>query len=106
MYSVWDHAKRHYDYYRTPEESHSVNAPKPKHLTSTSLGLAPEQAAWPLPSKARHVGKGKYPKGQIASHKRFDLSGLGLIPDLTPTNILLMGALGFMVWKYVLKQRR
>lgn len=69
IYSVWNHAVRRYDYYRTPETSAAVNAPTPKHLLGVGddLGLAPEEAAWPLPANAVPAGSGKDPKGQVAS---------------------------------------
>ncbi len=100
-YSVWDHPSRSYHYYEAPGKDHEVNSPKPKHLGSSALGTSPDRAAWPLPSGARLVGKGRYPKGHIASRK----SGmaLGLIPDITPTNLLLWGALGYMVYTYIWK---
>lgn len=101
MYSIWNHADRQYDYYRTPETSSATSAPKPGHLRPTQLGLSPEKAGWPLPSSARKVGAGKYPKGFIASKQSG--MGLGIIPDLTPTNIVLMGALGFMVYTFLWK---
>jgi len=88
IYSVWNHALRRYDYFRTSERSAAVNSPSPKHLLGDSdeLGLAPEEAAWPLPSDAVPVGSGKEPKGVIASRESlkkpldrpFVLFGLGL----------------------------
>ena len=102
-FSVWDHASRRYDYYRTPEKSADTHAPKPAHLRSAKLGLTPEQAAWPLPSGAKLVGRGKYPKGRIANRESAGL-GLGQVfgLDLTsPTTLLLTGALGYMVWKFL-----
>jgi hypothetical protein len=98
MYSVWDHAARTYHYYETPDRSAATSAPKPAHLRSVAkLGLAPEQAAWPLPSGAKLVGRGKYPKGMIASRH----SGLGIIPiDLTPVNMIILGGLGWLLYKH------
>ena len=104
MYSVWDHAERAYDYYRTPSNSAATSSPKPAHLRSAALGLSPDQAAWPLPSDARRVGKGKYPKGHIAS--RNGGMSLGILPEITPTNLLLYGALGYMVYTYLWKPSR
>jgi hypothetical protein len=103
-YSVWDHAARRYDYYQTPNNDTAAHAPKPKHLRGgNKLGLTPDQAAWPLPAGAMRTGSGKYPKGMIAS--RGGGKGLGQILglDFTPTNILILGALGYMVWKFVWK---
>lgn len=99
MYSVWDHAARVYNYYRTPDTSAATSSPKPAHLRSATLGLSPEKAAWPLPSNARLVGKGKYPKGHIAS-KHGGGVGLGFLPDLTPTNIMVIGGLAYVWWRF------
>ena len=104
MYSVWDHANRQYDYYRSPDKSSATSSPKPSHLRSVELGLSPEQAAWPLPSNARKVGIGKYPKGYIASTEGG--TALGIIPDMTLTNVVLMGALGFMAYTFLWKPAR
>jgi hypothetical protein len=112
IYSTWDHARREYDYYQTPEKNGATQAPKPKHLSRSwgnkELGATPEEAAWPLPSNAVRIGAGKYPKGLIAQRKNglSGLGGLGFIPDLTPTNMILMGALGWMTWTYVIKPKR
>lgn len=105
IYSVWDHARREYDYYQTPEKNGATQAPPPKHMRHHRLGMTPEEAAWPLPSNAVRVGAGKYPKGHIAVRKS-GLGALGIIPDLTPTNAILMGALGWMVWTYVIKPNK
>lgn len=96
MYSVWDHGARVYHYYQTPDRNAATSAPKPAHLRSSVLGLSPERAAWPLPEGARKVGTGKYPKGMIASRH----SELGFIPlDFTPMNMLVLGAVGFWLYK-------
>ncbi len=100
IYSVWDHAERVYHYYQTPDRSAATSAPKPAHLRSAKLGNSPEQAAWPLPSNAKRVGKGKYPKGHIASTK----SGLGILPELAGSNLLLYGAIGYLLYKYAWKR--
>jgi hypothetical protein len=111
IYSVWDHARREYDYYQTPEKNGATQAPAPKHLkkmmsqSSKELGMTPEEAAWPLPSSAVRIGAGKYPKGMIAHRRGLgSMPGLGFVPDLSMTNVVLLGALGFMTWKYVLKR--
>jgi hypothetical protein len=53
-----------------------------------------------LPAGAREVGQGRYPKGHVAEKK----SGLGIIDiDLTPTNMLLVGALGYMFYVFLWK---
>lgn len=101
MYSVWDHAQRQYDYYRTPETSAATSAPKPAHLRTAALGISPERAAWPLPSNAHPVGHGKYPKGFIAGNSGG--ASLGFIPDMTLSNVVLLGAVGWMVYTFLWK---
>lgn len=105
MYSVWDHASRTYHYYQTPKRNGATSAPKPAHLRSarhSKLGVAPERAAWPLPAGAKKVGSGKYPKGMIAGTH----SGLGILPvDLTPANVVVLGALGYLFVKHVWNKR-
>ena len=101
LYSVWNQTQKGYDYYEAPDKADGVvNAPKPKHLSSSVLGISPESASWPLPSNAKRVGFGRYPKGRVASSKGV-LSGLGsfLGVSLTPLNILVLGALGYFAWK-------
>jgi len=104
IYSIWNHHKRLYDYYETSESDAAVSAPKPKHLKPAALGMTPEEAAWPLPDKAKHVGNGKYPHGYVAAPKG-DSAGLGFIDlDLTPGSMLVLGVLGFLAWT-ALKRR-
>lgn len=96
MYSVWNHAQRCYDYYRTPETSAAVNAPSPRHLLlgSPELGLAPEEAAWPLPSDATPAGNGAEAKGQIASKE-----SLGSKPMSKPLVLFAAGLALAWFWR-------
>jgi hypothetical protein len=97
MFSVWDHGERLYKYYSSPEKDAATSAPKPKHLGSAALGLSPEQAAWPLPSSAKLVGRGKQPRGYIASTGG---KPLGLIPGgISPTKLIIAGVLGYFAYK-------
>jgi len=66
FYSVYDPVTKQYDYFVAPGDD--LHAPTPKHLKrhASSLGVAPEIAAWALPANARHVGHGLYAKGMIA----------------------------------------
>ena len=105
IYSVWDHADRNYKYYETPEKSSATSAPKPMHLKPSTLGMDPEKASWPLPSNAKFIGRGKYPKGFIASPKSAGNKALGFISlDPTPMNVLVIGGIGFILWKYLDKR--
>jgi len=99
MYSEWDHAQRRYNYYRSPDSDAATSAPKPAHLRSAALGLSPEKAAWPLPSNARLVGTGKYPKGFIASKQSSNGLGIDLSPR-SPTGIIVYGALAFAAYSF------
>lgn len=105
IYSVWDQARRRYDYYDAPDaqRDNDTSAPRPAHLRAQALGTSPERAAWPLPSNAQPIGNGKYARGMVAS-RQGSLSGLGFIPtlSLTPSNLILWGALAFVGWKFVL----
>ena len=106
MHSVWNHDRRRYDYYQSNETQKSVHPPSPTHIPSgTQLGVTPEEAAWPLPGNARYVGSGKYAKGRISSRSS-GLGALGIIPDLSPVNIVLLGALGWMLYEYIWKPAR
>lgn len=108
IYSVWDHARRVYDYYDAPNAQldAATQPPAPSHLRGSQLGAVPEAAAWPLPSSAQPIGSGKYPKGMIASRSSGGL-GLGFVSlDLTISNVAILGGLGYLVWKYVLPEIR
>ena len=101
IYSVWDHGNRRYDYYQTAERSSRVNAPTPKHFSNVhELGMAPEEAAWPLPSGAKFVGSGKTPKGMIAERGG---ASLGFFELRNPLHLLLLGALGIALYKHARK---
>lgn len=107
IYSVWSQAQRAYDYYRTPERSEDTSAPKASHLRHGPLGLAPEDAAWPLPANAVWYGRGKYAKGFIASARSPGQALSGLLNiDFTITNLGLLALSGYLVWKYVPHPRR
>lgn len=93
LYSVWDHADRVYDYYQTAEKDAATSAPKPAHLRAPTLGVIPEKAAWPLPKNAVKVGRGKYPKGFIASRMSSPA-----FPSLGDTKVLGGAGLGLLLW--------
>ena len=99
-FSVWNQGSRQYDYYVSPNPETSANVESPSHLRARKLGSTPDQAAWPLPSNARHVGSGKQAHGRVASRGG---SALGGVSDggmgLVKFGMLLFS--GFLVWKYV-----
>lgn len=86
IYSLWDPALRAYRYFETsePEDSHA----RPAHLRPDRLGLAPEQAGWPLPPGARPVGSGALAKGRLA--------GLAGMP--TPVPWTALAAVAALAW--------
>lgn len=98
VFSVWDHHRRLYDYYRGGPVSTAVNAPRPSHMRPQILGATPDNAAWPLPDDAVRVGAGKYPRGHIAS--RAVRPSLGMLPDFTFGNLVVYGALGFLAYQW------
>lgn len=105
IYSVWDQARRVYDYYDAPSKVDGLTSvPAPTHISSTTLGAAPDRAAWPLPSNAQPIGSGKYPRGMIAK-RRGGLGGLGFFSlDFTIDNLLPWVVVGFLVWRFVLPE--
>lgn len=111
IYSVWNQADQAYHYYQTPGGDAETHAGRPKHLRQTPLGLAPEEAAWPLPSGARYVGRGEQPCGYIASSRSDGLrnagTALGILPfDLTIPNLVVLGGLAFVAYRWWQKHGR
>lgn len=97
-YSVWNHADRVYDYYRTAKRSAASSSPHPSHLRASTAGVAPSDAAWPLPAHAKRVGRGTSAKGFIASHRR---TGLGALPfDVTGPNLIVFGIIAFLAYQH------
>lgn len=102
IYSVWNQAAGHYDHYEDNAPDDRANAPAPRHLgRSDTLGLTPEEAAWPLPLGARKVGSGPTAMGRIAR-----LRGTSTASSLSgfevPVPLLALAAiwgLTFFVWR-------
>lgn len=97
MYSVWNRAARRYDYYQTSETG-PTHAPAPTHVRSRGLGATPDEAAWPLPASAKHVGSGELPRGRIAR------AGGGLaLGDTSSSGIMIaLAAVGtglYVLWE-------
>lgn len=101
QYSVWNQGAKRYDYYVVPGTigEPKANVPPPKHLKHKALGVAPEEASWPLPPSARKIGAGKLPIGRIA-HSRGGVA-LGAVPEGSTMKIALLGIAAFLLWKYV-----
>jgi hypothetical protein len=96
-YSVWNQAKRAFDYFETPEVVSLANAPKPGHLKMTKLGMTPSQASWPLPTFARPAGSGPIARGRIAHRYGGSLAGFDLEPSTVKMGLLLVAA--FLLWR-------
>lgn len=100
-YSVWNQAHKRYDYYEalgTAGEP-TANVPAPKHLRSKTLGITPEEAAWPLPADARKIGAGPLPMGRIA--RRGGGSALGSAEESSSmVSIALLGIAAYVLWRY------
>jgi hypothetical protein len=97
IYSVWNQSVRLYDYYETPEVVSVVNAPQPKHLRATKLGMTPPQASWPLPPFARRTGRGQLARGRIASPSGGSLAGIDVDSGMIKIGLLVLAA--YVLWK-------
>jgi hypothetical protein len=96
IYSVWDAGSRSYDYYQTAAAPPTA-PPEPTHLRKEALGLAPEDAAWPLPGDARWIGRGKEAKGKIAAQR----SVLGdLASGKAPGVLIGLGVAALVLWRW------
>jgi hypothetical protein len=100
IYSVWDAGSRSYDYFQTAAATPTA-PPEPTHLRSKALGLAPEDAAWPLPADAQWIGRGAQAKGKVASRR----SG-GALGDFASGNALPMVGLALAAYLLWRSQRR
>ena len=103
-FSVWNQGLGAFDYYQSPAQQASLNVERPKHLVQRTLGATVDQAAWPLPANARHIGSGPHAVGRIASRNGSALGAIGGDGSLVKAALLMVaGALG---WKYLVKGRR
>lgn len=90
LYSVWHPGLKRYDYYQTRELERGTPTP---HLERLDKGLAPEEAAWTLPSGAQRVGSGPLAKGMIAIQR-----GLGAISTNGGHTLIVLGGLGLAAY--------
>jgi len=98
-YSVWNYGTRAYDYYTAPGAS-ETHAGAPKIRGSSALGAAPDQAAWPLPAGARHIGSGPLPKGRVATKDGgIPLPVLGAVDLSDPVTVGAVIVLSFLAYK-------
>lgn len=100
IYSVWNQAKRGYDYFESASKQETANTPSPKHIGSGELGVPIARAAWPLPSDARLVGHGPNARGRVS--RGAGVFPLGAVDFESPGfRALLLGGVGLLLWKYV-----
>lgn len=97
IYSVWNQSALVYDYYETPEPNGKVNAPMPKHLRPTKLGLTVRQAAWQLPPSAIFRGRGAEAVGRIAS------AGSSALGDISLGNAAVVVGISLVVMYLVMR---
>lgn len=94
-FSVWNYATHSYDYYEGRGNGKTHAGTPPKARGAAALGATPEQAAWPLPAGARHVGSGTSPQGQIAS------TGADPDPGSIPMFVKVGAGIGaaYLLWR-------
>ncbi len=87
-----------YDYYRGPRELRAgVFAPASAAVSTSPLGITPEQALRPLPAGTTPAGAGPFPRGLLARPRATPLSGLG--DRVSPVTVAVVGALAYYLWK-------
>lgn len=99
IYSVWNQGARVYDYYEAPTVQNSANTPVPKHIRAKPLGATIDQAAWPLPSTAKLIGRGKLARGRIASHRGSGVTLGAISMDTNTIGMIGLGVAAFLLWK-------
>jgi hypothetical protein len=98
-YSVWE--GKQYSYYEAPGElDDGVFAPPARVRSYSRIGIAPDDAARPLPASARLVGRGPVAQGLIATR---NAGPLGFLPiDSGTVKLAVYGIIGWYVWTRVL----
>jgi len=105
IYSLWNQASGQFDYFEDGKEQPVLNVEKPGHLRSRALGSTVDQAAWPLPSGAKFIGRGPDPVGRVASQRSGALGFDGESEGSTAKLALLLLS-GFLLLRYVAPRRR
>jgi hypothetical protein len=106
MYSVWNQGLGAYDYFESSAQQASLNAEKPGHLVSRTLGSTIDQAAWPLPGNVRHVGSGENAVGRVATRKSLAMGADAETSSSPLVKAGMLAAAAFLIWKYVVKAPR
>jgi hypothetical protein len=97
IYSVWNQGAKLYDYYENGARAETVNAPQPKHLSQTKLGMTPTQASWPLPLGARRTGRGSLARGRVAHPRGGAMAGFDVDTNTVKIGLLLVAAV--VLWR-------
>jgi hypothetical protein len=96
-YSVWQGNR--YAYFDAPGAlEDGVFAPKAKLTSFNRIGVAPEEAARPLPSGAVLVGHGPTAQGLIATRKGV---GLGALADSSVVTLAIGIGIAWLVWSHI-----
>ena len=102
-YSIWNQGAGAFDYYEDDRVQDVLNVEKPSHLVSRTLGSTVDQAGWPLPATARHVGRGEVPVGRVAV--RPGAAALAGFPDFSLLQMTLLGVAGIVAWRFLRRSR-
>jgi hypothetical protein len=106
IYSVWNQAAGAFDYFEDDRTMPVLNADKPAHIVSRTLGSTVDQAAWPLPADARPAGQGTVPVGRIASRGGAGAGALGDVSGFDPLTFGMMLVCGVVAWRVLMPRRR
>lgn len=100
IYSVWNQAAGLYDHYEDGAADARANAPAPRHLRrSDTLGLTPDEAAWPLPLGARKIGSGPTAMGRVAKRGAAPVPLSGFDVPVPLVALAAIWAVTFYVWR-------
>lgn len=105
-YSVWQKNVGRYDVYETPSQTDAP--PNPAHLSRSNphgLGVAPEEAAYPLPLDAKLVGASPIPVGRIAAQKGALQALSGSIVSLSPVGKVAAAVGAYTLYRWWRKRR-
>ncbi len=102
IWSTWNQGLGAFDYFDDGRPQQRLNVEKPSHLVSRTLGSTVDQAAWPLPPHARHIGSGPHAVGRVAVRKGIGVA-VGDVSDSSLVKAGLLVASAVLLWKYVVK---
>jgi len=105
-WSVWNQGLGAFDYFECSRTQDVLNVEKPAHIVSRTLGSTVDQAAWPLPADAQHIGTGSRAIGRVAVRKSSLALGSTAGGDLSLVKAGLLVTAGYLTWKYVVGRSR